>query len=227
MKISVIIPAFNEEERIAAALKAVLAQDYPDFEVIVVDNGSTDKTAEIARSFQGVKLLLEMRKGTNSARERGRRGAHGDIIVTMDADCLPDKDWLSKGAMRFKDQSVVALTGPYDYADAPPFFRHMSFYFQKYVYRLANSITQAMGKGALSIGGNVFIRADVLEKIGGIDVSFIFHGDDTDTATRLSKHGKVVFDPKLVMRTSARRFQREGIMSLQSKYIFHFLKTLR
>ena len=51
MKISVIIPAFNEEARIAATLKAILAQDFSDFEVILVDNNSTDKTVEIAQSF--------------------------------------------------------------------------------------------------------------------------------------------------------------------------------
>src|SRR6266851_3119714 len=102
MKVSVIIPAHNEEDYIAATLKAVCAQDYPDFEVILINNAGTDRTAEIARQFP-VTIINEQRKGTMWACERGQQEAQGEIIVRMDADCLPDKDWLKKGAAFFTD----------------------------------------------------------------------------------------------------------------------------
>ena len=130
MKISVIIPAHNEEKYLRQTLEAILAQDYPDFEVIVIDNASTDRTAEIARSFPGVKLVSESRKGTMWACERGRQEATGEIIVRMDADCLPEKDWLVKGVALFADSKVSGSSGPYNYYDADSFFRNFSLYFQ-------------------------------------------------------------------------------------------------
>jgi len=226
MKISVIIPAFNEENYLEKTLEAIGRQDYADFEVIVVDNASTDKTVEIAQSFQKVKVLHENRKGTMWACEKGLREAQGEIIVRMDADCVPEKDWLSKGAAHFLDERVVAVTGPYDYFDAGGFSRYSSLYFQKYIYRLTNSALQLLRIGAVMIGGNSFMRAVSIVAVGGFDTRFVFYGDDTDTAKNLSKIGKVVFDPNLVIATSARRFKREGFFSIQMKYLYNFLKVI-
>src|ERR1035437_5008129 len=132
MKISVIIPAYNEEKYLNKTLEAILAQDYPDFEVIVVDNASTEKTAEIAKSFTNIKVVYESRGGTMLACESGLQEAKGEIIVRMDADCVPHTDWLSKGDTHFLDKKVVAVSGPYDYFDAGDFSRYSSIYFQKY-----------------------------------------------------------------------------------------------
>jgi glycosyltransferase involved in cell wall biosynthesis len=226
MKISVIIPAFNEEKYLDKTLEAILAQDHPDFEVIVVDNGSTDRTSEIAGSFAKVKVLHESRRGTMWACERGLKEANGEIIVRMDADCVPHRDWLSMGAVHFLDEKTVAVTGPYDYFDGGSFSRYLSLYFQKYIYRLTNSILQLFRIGAVMIGGNSFMRAVSINAVGGFDTRFIFYGDDTDTAKNLSKLGRVVFDPNLIIPTSARRFKREGFMKIQIKYLFNFIKVI-
>jgi glycosyltransferase involved in cell wall biosynthesis len=226
MKISVIIPAFNEEKYLSKTLEAILAQDYPDFEVILVDNGSTDRTSEIAQSFQGVKVLYESRKGTMWACEKGLQEAKGDIIVRMDADCVPPKDWLSKGAAHFLNKRVVAVTGPYDYFDAGNFSRYLSLYFQKYIYSLTNSALQLFRIGAVMIGGNSFMRTISINAVGGFDTKFVFYGDDTDTAKNLAKIGRVVFDPDLIMPTSARRFNREGFANIQMKYLYNFIKVI-
>src|ERR1035437_2340280 len=132
MKVSVIIPAHNEEAYIGAVIKKVLALDYPDFEVIFVDNASTDKTAEIARGF-GVKVLTETRKGTGWARECGRLEAKGEIIANLDADCLPDPDWIKKGVKLFSNEKIYAVNGPYDYYDSNKFLRTFQNYFQAYI----------------------------------------------------------------------------------------------
>jgi glycosyltransferase involved in cell wall biosynthesis len=226
MKISVIIPAYNEEKYLSKTLEAILAQDYLDFEVIVVDNASTDKTAEIARLFPKVKVVSESRKGTMWACERGRKEATGEIIVRMDADCLPEKDWLAKGSAFFKDDKVVGVSGPYDYYDAEKLFRYFSVHFQKILYSLANILVRAMKNGGVMIGGNSFMRANTLANAGGFNTSFIFYGDDTDTAIRLSRHGRIVFNSTLVMKTSSRRFKKEGATSLTARYIFHFFKVI-
>ena len=226
MKVSVVIPAHNEEKNVAATIRAILAQDYPDFEVIVIDNASTDRTAAIASGFP-VKVVHESRKGLLWARERGRLEATGDIIANIDADCLPESDWLRRGVSNFKDLRVVAVTGPYDYHDGTMFFRHSSLLTQKYLYKIVSELFQMpfIRHGALLIGGNNFIRADVLTKAGGYDTSILFYGEDTDTAKRVSVHGKVHFNPKMAMRTSARRFKNEGTLNILTKYWYHFFKA--
>ncbi len=225
MKISVIIPALNEEKRIGQAIQAIKAQNYPNIEIIVVDNGSADRTAEIANAA-GALVLREDRKGTMWACEKGRQSATGEIIVRMDADCEPASDWLSKGAAHFPDTRVAGVSGPYDYFDGAPFFRKSSLLFQKYIYKLTNSILQALHLGGVSTGGNTFMRGSALAAAGGFNTSIVFYGDDTDTPKRLSKHGRWVFDPNLIIKTSARRFKAEGTLNLMLKYWYHFFRTV-
>lgn len=225
MKVSIIIPAYNEESCIKETLQCVFKQNYPDFEVIVVDNNSTDKTADIAESM-GVVVLSETRKGTQWARECGRAVATGEIIANLDADCLPNPDWLQNGVKHFSNNKVVAVGGPYDYYDARKSFRIFSLVFQKTIYRLFNFLMQKFNRGAVLIGGNVFLRSETLEKIGGYNTDIVFYGDDTDTAKRMSKEGIVVFDTKLVIKTSARRLKSQGSFKISIIYIYHFFKTL-
>jgi hypothetical protein len=128
----------------------------------------------------------------------------------------------------FAKKHVVAVTGPYDYHDGHPLFRYSSLALQRYVYHPVSVILQMsfVKKGAVLIGGNNFIRADILNKAGGYDTSIIFYGEDTNTAKRVAPHGKVVFDPQLSVKTSARRFKEEGSVRITVKYLFHFWRTI-
>lgn len=224
-KISVIVPAYNEENNIGIAIDLLKKQDHKNFEIIIIDNNSTDRTFEIAKS-KGVTVLKEFKKGTNNALECGRQAATGEIIVRMDADCLPDPWWLSLGAKHFEDDRVSALTGPYDYYDSKSIFRWITLFIQKYIYSITNHQVQLLGLGAVLTGGNSFMRATSLEKIGGFDKAFLFYGDDSDTAKKLSKHGKVIFHRKLVIKTSARRFQKEGVIKITWLYFKGFMLVL-
>ena len=224
MKVSVIIPAYNEEKSLGQTLDAVMVSDYHDFEIIVSDNGSVDKTSEIARS-KGVKVVSEKRKGTLWAREAGRKAATGEILVFLDADCLPEKTWLSKGVKHFENPKVVAATGPYDYYDGSIFFRWLSLNSQKYIYSPFNAFIRIFDRGML-IEGNTFIRASTMEAVGGFNTSITFYGDGTDTAKRLAPKGKIIFDRNLTLKTSARRFENEGTLKITALYLFHFFKTM-
>ncbi|GIW62271.1 MAG: hypothetical protein KatS3mg090_0097 [Patescibacteria group bacterium] len=109
MKISVIIPAYNEEKYIEATLKSLTKQTKKPFEIIVVDNNCTDRTAEIAKKYN-CKVIKETRQGITPARNKGFSSAQGDIFVKLDADTIVDKDFLEKIEQRFKnDQSLVLL----------------------------------------------------------------------------------------------------------------------
>lgn len=227
MKVSIVIPAYNEEAEIAGAIQAALAQDYPDLEIIVVDNASTDRTAAIASGFP-VKVVSEPRKGLLWARECGRLAASGDIIANMDADCIPDPSWVSRGVGCFSDPAVVGTTGPYDYHDSGRFFRWASLATQKHVYSFMSRFLQSrlLKKGAVLIGGNNMIRAGVLVKAGGYTTSITFYGEDTDTAKKVSRFGRIAFNPDFYIRTSARRFKAEGTLRLMLKYWYHFFKHI-
>lgn len=224
-KVSVIIPALNEEQNIKQAISAVKNQDYKDVEIIVADNGSTDKTVEYAKE-EGVKVVIENNKGTMWACEAGRKVATGDVIARLDADCIPLTTWISSGVKHFKDSRVTVVSGPYDYYDTSLFFRKTSLYFQKTIYVFVHILLRTFKNQGVSIGGNSFMRSSALKHAGGFNTAITFYGDDTDTAKRLSKYGICVFDRRLVMKTSGRRFKKDGILRLQSKYIYYFFKVL-
>jgi glycosyltransferase involved in cell wall biosynthesis len=98
MKFSVVIPAYNEAEGIAAAVKALLVQTMPknDFEIIVADNNSQDNTAQIAAAAGADLVIKESKQGSNMARQAGLDKSRGEIIAFLDADSLPPADWLSR-----------------------------------------------------------------------------------------------------------------------------------
>lgn len=97
MKVSVIIPTYNEEDVIKGCLKSLDKQNYKDFEVIVVDDGSTDKTLErIQDTKYKIQIFKQGHKGAGAARNRGAKHAKGDILVFIDADMTFDKNFIKK-----------------------------------------------------------------------------------------------------------------------------------
>jgi glycosyltransferase involved in cell wall biosynthesis len=221
MKVIIVIPAYNEENRIADTLTAILAQDYNNFDIVVVNNASTDRTAEIAAKFP-VLVVNEPKKGLPFARESGRKAIEGsDLIANIDADCIPEKDWLSRGVSFFNDPKVVAVSGPYDYYDLTPSLRKFLLFTFIFLSRPLNTLLQLpyVELGGVLVGGNNIIRTAVLKKMGGYNTDILFHGEDTDTAKRVSKHGHIIFNRYFLMKTSGRRFKEEGVLKLSSKYL--------
>jgi glycosyltransferase involved in cell wall biosynthesis len=224
--VSVLIPAYNEEKYIGKTLDAIFQQDYPKLEVIVVNNASTDKTSEEINRFieahlytEGIiKVMYEEKQGTNFARECGRKAASGSIIAQLDADCLPDKHWISKGVCLLQMSKAVAITGPYDYSDT--FFLRRTFIMlgQVLFYPLINKIVQFFKRGGIMIGGNSFINANILDRAGGYNVNLTFYGDDVDTARKISAFGKIKYSSKLTLKTSSRRFTALGFNKVQKRY---------
>jgi glycosyltransferase involved in cell wall biosynthesis len=222
MKVSVIIPAHNEEHYIADTLDAVLAQNYRDFEVIVVDNASTDATSTIVAQYPNARYFFEPRLGSQYARECGRRHAHGDIIANLDADSIPDTDWITKALKYFNTSKVVGVGGSVDYFDGSRTLRTFLYGVQRFVYPPFHILFQTLRMGAVMLAANVFIKASALQAIGGYDTSITFYGDDTDTAKRLISIGKMVYKPSLCIKSSARRFNTHGIIKTFYLYLFSF-----
>ncbi|KUP97486.1 glycosyltransferase [Thermobifida cellulosilytica] len=121
MKISVVVPAYNEEAAIGHCLDALVNQIVPVDEILVVDNNSTDRTAEIAEKYRdhGVRVIRETVQGLIPARNRGFDEATGDILGRIDADTRVEPDWSQRLAEAFADPTVSAATGPSWFYDAP------------------------------------------------------------------------------------------------------------
>ena len=112
MDISVIVPCYNGERYVRACLEALLAQSYPRdrYEVILVDNGSTDRTAELARRFP-VTVVEAPKRGSYAARNAGIRAASGGILAFTDSDCEVSPTWLERVAASLAEPGVVAVLG--------------------------------------------------------------------------------------------------------------------
>src|SRR3990167_8238578 len=115
MKISVVIPVHNEENYIAACIKNLLNQTRLPDEIIVVNNNSTDKTVQIVKQFEQVKLIHEKKQGITPARNAGYSAASGDIIARTDADSQPPRGWIRRIEQTFTKEPIDALTGPLRY----------------------------------------------------------------------------------------------------------------
>lgn len=212
MKVSVVIPALNERTRIGDTLTGVLRQDHTPDEIIVVDNGKDGTGDDVKAHFPGVQVYVETRVGTQHARDCGRRAATGDVIAFLDADTIPTCSWLRSGVRRlWEDPRAIALTGPYLFHDG--LLRHQVFaYLQsKYFYEATKKFVEC-GGGSLMSGANMFIKRRAFGETIVFDTSIGFEGDDVDTAMRLSEIGKILWAADALVYTSARRFDRDGMV---------------
>ncbi len=198
---SIIIPAFNEENWIAHCLKSLKKQDYRgDFEIIVVDNASSDKTSQIANKL-GAKVFFEPRKGISNALIKGVKAAQGEIFAFIDSDTIANPNWLEKINKIFEeDEKVVAAGGPYSFYDANFF---INFFTRRIVVPLYRKILYQRWKGLP--GANMAVKEDAYKKSGGFNPQMNF-GQDLELSRRLAKFGKVVFDYSLSVKTSFRRY---------------------
>jgi len=178
MKLSFVIPAYNEEKCIGPCLSAVikaLESTGKQAEIIVVNNASTDKTAEVAGSFSGVQVVHEPKKGLLHARQAGYGAATGDILANIDADTMIDDEWLNRVHQEFNgNDNLVALSGPFIYYDLPKHKRPLVkiFYYAGYISHLFND--KILRTGAMMQGGNFIVKKNALDKIGGFNLQIEF-----------------------------------------------------
>jgi glycosyltransferase involved in cell wall biosynthesis len=228
MTITVIVCAHNEERSLPACLHSVLAQTRPPDDLLVINNASTDATRAVAQQIPAVRVVDEPRKGLVVARETGRRAAHGDVLVYLDADCRAPVMWLARIERHFaRDVSLIALSGPYRYYDWDWWGRVLV---RAYDFTLAPA-TQLLVKyvlriGTIFYGGNFAVRRTALEEIGGFDTSIEFHGEDTNVGRRLFAVGKVSLKYDCSLYTSARRYLAMGKGAVFRLYVRNFTSEL-
>ncbi len=200
---SIIVPAYNEEIMIAECILSIQRQDYDgECEIIVVNNASTDRTEEIARSL-GVTVVFEQKQGYVHALRAGFSAATGDIIACTDADTRVPPFWLEKISENLLEQGTIACSGVFMFYDGPWFIRFIGRVFGRLNYHLA--------------GANMAVWRKTYLASGGFDPQ-VNMGADVELGQRLSKFGRVLIDRSLVARTSGRRFQYAFFQTLALYY---------
>lgn len=113
VEISVIVPFLDAERYLERCIRALLDQhfDAGTFEILMIDNGSSDRSAEIVRRHPRIRLLQEPRRGAYAARNRGLREARGRLIAFTDPDCVPESRWLARLAAPMRDPAVQVVMG--------------------------------------------------------------------------------------------------------------------
>jgi glycosyltransferase involved in cell wall biosynthesis len=208
-RISVVVCTHNGSRTIRDTLKGLRDIDYGDFEVIVVDDGSTDATAEIVRRYK-VKLISTENRGLSAARNTGWQNATGEIVAYIDDDAYPDPHWLRYLAHAFRSTSYKAIGGP----NFPPPGDGL----------IADCVAQAPGGPTHVLltdtdaehipGCNMAFRRDTLAAIGGFDPRYRVAGDDVHACWRILQcQWKIGFHPAAVVwhhrRNSVRAYWRQ------------------
>lgn len=191
-RVSVVVPAYNAAETLPLCLAALTRQDFPaaDYEVIVIDDGSTDATAEIARAA-GVRVLSQANAGPAAARNAGISAANGEIILFTDADCEPIIDWIAQMAAPLADPSVAGVKGSYRTHQGAVVARLAQCEFEERYDRQARLPTIDFVDSYAAA-----FRAVVLREAGGFDPAFRYaNHEDVDLSYRLAHLGhKLVFN---------------------------------
>jgi glycosyltransferase involved in cell wall biosynthesis len=221
MKISLVIPTYNEEKGIKKFLKQFRHQTLSknDFEIIVVDGDSTDKTREIAERYAD-KVIIQKSKGVGGARNDGVEIAKADIVATTDADVIVAPFWLEKIVDHFeKDKEMIFLFGS-NY----PITKNKVIRFFAGLKRMLNQILAKFNITYLAEGPNsAFRKKSFLEAGGYVDMPIM---DDTEITSRMRKLGKIVYDNSLFVYSSIRRMEKSGAGNFGYLAITNWLKMV-
>ncbi|MSM38733.1 MAG: glycosyltransferase [Geobacter sp.] len=190
MDFTIIIPAKNEEKYISMCLDSINAMDTEGltFEVIVVDNGSTDKTVSIAKA-KGATVFEKPDLTISALRNFGATQAAGDILAFLDADCTVDNKWL-KNALVYKDQNEVVSFG------SPAVIPENATWVQTSWFAIREKKCQIQEVNWHE-SANVFVLKKAFEEVGGFDETLITC-EDYDLSARLKKIGRLLCDNRIV-----------------------------
>lgn len=224
--VSIVIPIYNAEKTIEQTLISVLSQDHPDFEIILVDDCSTDSTLEIIKPFLKNKKFKLIKNKKNSgpatSRNNGIKKSKGEFVFFTDSDCVVPKNWISSLLKEYTSEKIAGVGG-YLAPGSSNLIAMLEKLQNKYILNISgkkiiNGTTTPMG-----YTNNVSYRKSILKKVNGFDESFPFPaGEDIDLKKRIVEKGyKVVYIPLPVKHiepyTTRYLFSRIYMRSLDKK----------
>ena len=218
---SIIIPTYNGSARIGSCLDALLLQtESRGVEILVVDDGSTDRTADVVQRYGGVRLISQSNAGPAAARNVGAREAHSEILLFTDDDCIPAPGWLDAMLAPFSSKEVVGVKGTYSTRQNEIAARFVQIEYED-KYRIMAALPSIDFVDTYSAA----FRRDRFLEMDGYDTSFpVACAEDVELSFRMSAKGwKMVFAPAAVV-SHTHPSTLAGY--LKKKYKFAFWRVL-
>lgn len=225
--VSIIVPAYNAEKYLKRALESIFLQTYKNIEIIVVDDGSADRTGEIARFFaeKGARYIRQENKGVAAARNTGIRTANGEYIAFLDADDMYAPEKIAKEVKFLKDHPEFDLV----YCNTKHFFEEKPDVFYKLKRPFySGEVFEKLLRGSFGQSNTVLIPKRIFEKVGFFDESSR-HSEEWDMFLRIARAGyRVGFlgEDLVIMQmsnTSLSRFENQWEMKLHILQVFERL----
>ncbi|MCS7064324.1 MAG: glycosyltransferase [Methylacidiphilales bacterium] len=213
-KVSVVVCSYNGARTLRDCLTSLQRLHYPDYEVIFVDDGSTDHSQEIVKDFPNVINIYQKNKGLSVARNVGIERAQGSIVAFTDSDCMADPDWLYFLVLAFDNGKYAAVGGP---NLSPP----AANWVQATVAAAPGSPSHVLltdTEAEHVPGCNMAFQKSVLQEVNGFDPEYRKAGDDVDICWRIMQRGyKIGFSPTAIV-WHYRRFTVEAYFKQQKGY---------
>ncbi len=190
-RVSVVVCTYNGGRTLEQCLQSLLRLDYPDYEIIVVDDGSTDATRSIVSRFPTVRAIHQANQGLSFSRNVGLHAATGEIVAYTDSDCYTDPDWLTHLVDQLERTSAAAVGGP----NLTPEDGWLAACVAASPGQPTH-ILESDQEAEHIPGCNMAFRRDALLAIGGFDYQYKKAGDDVDVCWRLQHAGQwITFAP--------------------------------
>lgn len=184
MKVSLVLIAHNIAERIDSCLNSVLNQNLSDYEVVVVDDGSTDDTAEKVKRYP-VRLIRQANQGVAAARNTGARVSRGDIIIFLDGDCVVLNDFIEKMIESFENPKIGMTQGYIDIANPESLVARLIFVKARYLFQNLEYLDFAWG-------GCIAIRSGLFRELGGFSTRWRY-SEDKELSRRVLERGYAIY----------------------------------
>lgn len=213
-RVSVIVCSYNGAKTLERCLESLKEVDYPNYEVILVDDGSKDNTQEIAARHPWIVNIKQVNKGLSVARNVGGYAASGEILAYTDSDCMADPDWLYYLVHTLTSGDYAGVGGP---NISPP----AEDWIQACVSAAPGGPSHVLLTDVVAEhipGCNMAFHKWAFEKIGGFDPEYRKAGDDVDFCWRLQQEGQVIaFSPAAIV-WHYRRFTLQAFRKQQEGY---------
>lgn len=216
MKISVVIIIKNESKYINNCLEALFEQSYQDFEIIVIDNGSTDGTEEIILDLSKNRKIKYFYKpsecGIAELRNSGIKKAVGEYIFFTDGDCIPSKYWLEEGLKVLETEKCIGVEGKTYYES------------QQKVTVSDYNTHNLVAEGYMTC--NIAYARNVLEKVNYFDPAFKYGHEDRDLAFRVKKFGNICFSRYMLVFHQKKKLSVKGLFcrAKRAENMVYFIK---